>query len=101
MVRVWSAKEIDMNIQTSGVWLARAILALLHRQTLDEQRQERTTVANGMGFNASDARFLMSLGKQIENGYGLSQRQTAVARWMIRKYVGQLTRLANEEGRER
>ena len=95
MTKQWTAQEIDTRIQQSSIWLARAIVALLHRQTWEEQKNGATTVSNGMGFNASDARLLTSFGKQLERGFELSPKQEKIARWMMKKYVGQLTRIAN------
>jgi hypothetical protein len=90
-------------INTNDKAVYRALVVLFERQTADEQSSEATNHLNGMGFNGTDARFGSSLAKQViafEKGeskyrYPLSRTQLEAARKMVRKYAGQLAKVAN------
>jgi hypothetical protein len=83
----------------------RGLVVLYQRQTADEKSSENTKHQNGVGFNATDAKFGTSLAKQVltwqeatQKKYPnpLSKGQIDAARRMIRKYAGQLANVANE-----
>jgi len=84
-------------ILSSDVFVERCLLALLDRQTEDEQRSEQTSQSNGIGFSGVHAKFGTSMAKQIRrNKYGnpegrrLSPKQRVHARRMCLKYISQL-----------
>jgi hypothetical protein len=78
------------------------LLALYDCQTADEQDAAETHESNGVGFNSTDANFLSSLAEQVRShrsGYSrypsaLSANQERALRKALRKYSGQLARIA-------
>jgi hypothetical protein len=96
------AAIIREKLETSDKWLFRAVVAIYERQTADEQAAEETRENNGIGFSGVDAAILSSFAKQImewnrgESTYRtpLSERQTTLARKKMKKYAGQLSRIA-------
>lgn len=93
------------NIINDDKWLARALLALYSRQTSDEQAARETKHQNNRGFNSADATILSSYAiaaKQWMAGVSLyaaplSPKQKVVAIRLLRKYTGQLVRIAKEK----
>jgi hypothetical protein len=85
---------IKKKVSSDPRWAQRAIVALLERQTADEQIEHATKEKNGAGFNAFDAEILTSFGKQILAGRTLSERQMAIAFKKLPKYAGQLLEIA-------
>jgi hypothetical protein len=83
----------------------RALIVLFERQTADERDAGETNHLNGMGFNGRDANFGTSLAKQVirwQDGltnyaHPLTMPQMQAARKMLRKYAGQLAKVANEK----
>ena len=93
----WTKQEILTLIETKDIAVHRAILAIFNKQTESERNSNETNQENGIGFNGVDAPFLSSLAKQIiARGY-ISNKQIEIARKSIKKYAGQLTRIANGE----
>ena len=72
------------------------LLILLDNQTADEQRGERTSHSNGVGFNMVDAKLGTSLAKRIKSGRDLTDRQMAAGRRMCLRYSRQLAQAANK-----
>lgn len=97
--KVWTKEEITNNIDTNDKWLYRGILALYDKQTEDEKQESTTRYANKKGFDAVNAKFFSSLSEQLlrNPARGLSERQKAVARRLIKKYCTQLTMIANKK----
>jgi len=93
--RQYTRDEIDLNLQTSQKWLERGVLAIFNFQTRDEQAAEETQVRNRVGFSGSDARLGTYYAKWLMSGKHLSGRHLLLARKIMRKYSGQLTRIAN------
>jgi hypothetical protein len=93
----WTESEILelLDCQDKAVW--RAVHCLYQFQTAEEKTAEQTKDHNNKGFNAVDAPFLTSLAKFYENHKRLTQRQTDAARKKVKKYVGQLLKVANGE----
>lgn len=93
--RVWTKEEIAHHISTNDNQLCKALVLLYSMQEEDEKESQLTTKRNGVGFNSVDAPFLSSLARQAqEKGY-LSPNQLHHARKAMKKYVSQLTHLAN------
>jgi hypothetical protein len=95
--KTYTETEIRQGIETNNHWLTRGILAIYDRQTEDEKRSEETRHYNGVGYNGVDAHFASSLAQQLRAGYTLSPKQLNAARKMMKKYCGQLTKIANKE----
>lgn len=95
--KTWSKEEILVKIMENDVWLERAVLAIYKLQTEDEKKDAYTKVKNSIGFNGVDASFGTSLAKQIESGKALTYKQKEYLRKMMKKYVGQLEKIANKK----
>ncbi len=92
------AKElIKVNIRESRYWLGRGLLAIFALQTADEQTDEHTKWANGIGFSGCDSAFLSSLAIQYEKNQRLSERQWEKCLPLMEKYCGQLARIAHNK----
>jgi len=100
---------IAEKMATDDRWLERGILAIWKFQTKQEKSVEATLLYNGVGFNGVDGKFMTSLGTQIAekisrgycSGECLSVKQKYHARKRMKKYAGQLLRIANEGGNNR
>jgi hypothetical protein len=95
--RVWTKDEIKHLLDTSPKMVYRSVVKIFEKQTEDEQRAETTSHHNGVGFNGIDAEIMSSFAKQIMRGKKLSDKQYAIAHKKIKKYAGQLTKIANGE----
>lgn len=98
----WDKDTIRALLESNASAVYRALIVLFNRQTADEQQSEDTKHLNGRGFNARDAKFGTDLAQRCLNPdkryrYPLSVNQLAAARRMLRKYAGQLARVANGE----
>jgi len=99
-----SADTIREKLRTDDKWLARALVALNERQTIDEQRDESTRHHNNEGFTTGHARLGTSMAKfYLQRGY-LTAKQVAWwrkltpnGRMRIEIYAGQLARIAKEK----
>lgn len=98
-------ESIAALLATNDKAVYRGLVVLFERQTADERDSEQTNHLNGMGFNGRDAKFGTSLAKQVirwQDGltnyqHPLTMAQLNAARKMIRKYAGQLAKVANEK----
>jgi hypothetical protein len=93
----YTKEFVGDKIATDQRWLERAVLAIWRRQTMEEKLREETKVNNNVGFNGVDGTIMTSFGNQLNRGRHLSEKQTYVARKKMRKYVGQLLRIIEEE----
>lgn len=100
---MWTEQIIRNAIDRNDMDVCKAVVTIYRKQTLSERNSYSTNVTNGVGFNKFDAEILTSFAKQIiRNQYAgrrylLSYKQMAIARKRIRKYAGQLARIANGE----
>jgi len=92
----WTKDEIRALLMTKDAAVERALVVLFERQTTDEQAAAQTRHLNKRGFNATDAEFGTSLVRSIQKYGHLTPRQMTYARRMVRKYAGQIARVANE-----
>jgi hypothetical protein len=91
-------------LRTRDLAVARALLVLNDRQTIDEQASENTKYANGRGFRPCHARMGTSMATFFKrNGY-LSPKQIAYWRkpmkggkMRLEIYAGQLLEVANQK----
>lgn len=93
--------EIIELLETNDRAVAKAVWRIHQYQTEAERAVQATTEHNGVGFNAFDAEILSSFAEQINRGRTLSQKQMAIARKKMRKYAGQLARIAAEREKAR
>lgn len=75
----------------------RALLRIFQLQTTSEQLIEYTAEDNGVGFTAFDAEFMTSLAKQFISKKSISERQFTFVKKSMKKYAGQLLKIALEE----
>ncbi|MDR0611055.1 MAG: hypothetical protein LBG58_13165 [Planctomycetaceae bacterium] len=91
----WTKEEIYAGITVDYRWLTAAILTLYKNQTKEEQERKMTVESNRRGYNGCDAAFMSSLAQWLLAGRELSQKQQSAARRVLRKYSGQLAKIAN------
>lgn len=94
---MYTREQIQNKITTDPKWVERGIVAIYRYQTSAEQRDQTTEVNNKVGFNSVDAQLLSSFAKHILNGRSLTERQLPYAFRKMKKYAGQLTKIANGE----
>ena len=93
----YTKEYITAKLATDDRGLVRGLLAIYARQTDDEKNSETAKEDNGIGFNAFDALILTDLVNQVKRTNYLSKRQIALVRQKMKKYAGQLARIANGE----
>lgn len=93
--KVWNKEEIKNQLETNQAWLERGILAIYAKQTQEEKNKQDTIENNGVGCRGCDARRLTYYAKWLQNGNHLSGKHLEMARKMMLKYSGQLTKIAN------
>lgn len=84
------------RLEKSVKWLYKAVVAIYNGQTQDEKVAKTTSHDNGIGFNGVDAEILSSFAEQIKARGFLTPKQIEIARKKMRKYAGQLARIAVE-----
>lgn len=93
----WTKEVIKAKLETNDEWLIRGLLSIYSKQTEDEQHSDVTKEENGIGFNAFDATICSDMAKQYMRTKFLSKRQIEIVRKCMKKYAGQLTKIANGE----
>lgn len=91
----WTKEEIAAKLATDDKWLIRGLLAIYAHQTEEEKASDTTKEDNGIGFNAFDASILSDMAKQYKDWGRLTKRQLVIVRKCMKKYAGQLARIAN------
>ena len=94
-LKVWTKEEILAMLERSPAAVIRGVLAIYREQTPDEQYLEVAKHLNARGFNKVDAQFGTEIAQKILQGDSLTQKQVNACRKMLRKYSGQLVRIAN------
>lgn len=91
------AKEqfIREQLASNDNWVLRGLVAIWNKQTADEKEVKVTRHSNGIGFTGSDAEFLSKLAERVSSGYSLSFKQMECIRRGMKKYSGQLRRIAD------
>jgi hypothetical protein len=100
--------NIMLDSQDGKRWLLKGLLALYARQTEDEKSAELTKHLNEKGFNSADSFQLSGFSRQVLEWQRspalqrkwespLSWKQWMKLRQRMRKYAGQLTRIAREK----
>lgn len=91
----WTKDQILHLLDTNPNAIPRAVVTIYNLQTDDEKVDETTTHSNGVGFNGVDAHILSSFAKfYLRTGF-LTPKQRVIADRKIRKYAGQLVKIAN------
>jgi hypothetical protein len=93
----WDKSAILQKLMTNNRWLMRAVVAIYEKQTDNERAEDKTVEQNGIGFNAIDANIMSSFARQIQDTGSLSRRQLDIARTKMKKYCGQLSKIANKK----
>lgn len=100
-------ESIVTLLKTRDVAVARALVALKNRQTLDEQATDTTTHRNGMGFRPCDAYMGTEMAKFYESKGFLTERQlsfwrspTKSGKMRIEIYANQLLSIAKAKQHE-
>lgn len=75
----------------------RGLLRIFQLQTTDEKRSEFTVEYNGIGFTGFDGNFLTSLAKQFISKKSISAKQYTFVKKSMKKYAGQLLKIALKE----
>lgn len=70
-------------------------MVLYNRQTEYEKQNKTTKESNNIGFNAYDAKYMTELAKQLLKGKRIKNDDFWRARYRLRKYIQQLTDIAN------
>lgn len=86
--------QVRQLLLTNPRAVERAILALYHCQTLDEQHTSSTRESNGKGFNAAHADLGSYLARWLLSGRHLSGQWVGKARAIALTYCGQLARMS-------
>lgn len=96
MANTYTKEQLLEKLETNVRWVERAIIAIYHRQTLDEQSNNTTKYHNNVGFSAAHARLGTYYARWLMiNGNHLSGQHIEKARKIAIRYVGQLVDIAN------
>ena len=87
---MWNQDKIRDLLLRNDKAVERAILAIYHRQTLDEQSTSETKHNNGVGFTGAHARLGTYYAKWLISGKHLSGIHLDKARRMVLHYTKQL-----------
>ena len=91
----WTKEQMADFVETNDKVLYGALLSLYECQTADEQDSGFTQYHNGAGFNGTDSQFLSSVAESLKKYGQLTDKQKVVVRKKLKKYMGQITNLAN------
>lgn len=93
----YTAEFIREKMDTDDKWLVRGLIAIYKKQTAQEKAIRETREKNGVGFNGVDGQIMSSIAEFYMNRQYITPKQTVVVRRKMRKYAGQLARIANSE----
>ena len=88
--KLWDKQKLKDLLMRNNKAIERAILLLYSFQTYEEKYYGHTGTKNGVGFNRLDANILSSFAEQLNKGYHLTEKQIAIARPKLQKYVSQI-----------
>ena len=94
--KVWVRSEIENLLTTNDRAVGRAMVALLDRQTADEQVAKATRHDNKRGFSAPNARRGTYFAEWVKAGRELTGHHLDKARQIALYHAGQLTDIANK-----
>lgn len=84
-------KRVDLVGKEANL---RGLLRIFQLQTADEKMSEFTVEYNSIGFTGFDANFMTSLAKQFISKKCLSEKQFISVQKNMKKYAGQLLKIA-------
>lgn len=88
---------LRMRLSTDAGWAKASLLKIMDNQTEDEQRQEDTSEANGIGFTGTDGHILSSFANQLMTKKYLSPRQMEILMPKMKKYWKQILVISDIE----
>lgn len=91
----WTKEGIVTLLDRRVDAVLRGMEVLYKLQTADEQRAGMAQEHNKVGYSKWDAPFMTSLVQEYRRRGQLTDRQLASARRIVKKYAGQLTKVAN------
>lgn len=94
LLRTELVEVIRGKMSKDKAFLEWAIMEIDSRQTEDERESSETKHQNGRGWNGKDAKYGAYLAGYIRSGRRLTGDFVSKARDMMRKYAGQLLRVA-------
>lgn len=94
--KVYNKKDILAYLDKPN-GLERAIVAIYDQQTATEKAVGATNEDNGIGFNGADGPKMSYYARWILSGKNLSGKHRIDAQQRIKKYAGQLVKIANKE----
>ncbi len=92
----WTRGEIENMVRTNDRAVERAMMALLDRQTQDEQKTGSVNHHNRMGFAACNSKSGTYFAKWVQSGRQLNGKHLEKARKIALYHAGQLTDIANK-----
>ncbi len=92
----WTRPEIENMVRTNDRAVERAMVALLSRQTQDEQARGTVNADNGKGFAACNSKSGTYFAKWVQSGRQLNGKHLDKARRIALYHAGQLTDIANK-----
>ena len=95
--RKWTPEEIKELTVKDDKAVMRAIVRLYNLQTAQEQQIGETKESNKVGFNGPDGPRLSYYAKWIQEKGPLTGTHINHARNRVKKYAGQLAKIANGE----
>lgn len=87
------------KVSTNDIWAKRALLFLFDKQTDIEQMNDSVEVNNGLGFKATESKFLSSLAKQLICKGFLTPKQMIALKKAMPKYAAQLVKCSISSGK--
>jgi len=98
MSKKWKKEDIKELLNTNQVACIKGWIRIYELQTEDEKQTQDTHYNNSVGFTGADAYILSGImDNYIKCGYTLSEKQFAIIEKKIKKYAGQLAKIANGE----
>lgn len=92
----WTRPEIENMVRTNDRAVERAMVALLDRQTRDEQQTGSVNHHNRMGFAACNSKSGTYFANWVNGGRQLTGKHLDKARRIALYHAGQLTDIANK-----
>lgn len=92
--RIPTVEEIRVKLATDDRWVLRGLKAIFKKQTDDEKHDGITKHDNGVGFTGADSGFLSPMALRALEGRDFSPKQMVYIRKAMKKYAGQLHKIA-------
>lgn len=94
---IWTKDKIRLLLQSDNRAVERAIVAIYHRQTFDEQATKETKHHNNMGFSSAHSRLGTYYAEWVLKGNHLTGNHLEKARKIALRYTDQLLKVAKEK----